>query len=89
MSSMSENRSAKVLVRRASQSVAGDETVQAQAGAGESAELELISTQMLKQILSSNDESGRSAIEEVAKTDVEGVLARHTETGYFEIIDDE
>ncbi len=84
---MSQNRSAKVVVRRAPPPVAGDKTPPARDG--ESAELELISTQMLKQILSSSDESGRFAIEEVAKTDVEGVLARHTETGYFEIIDDE
>ena len=89
MGNMSEHRSAKVLVRRASQSAAGEEIAQEPAETGESDELELISTQMLKQILSSSDEDSRSAIEEAARTDVDGVLARHTETGYYEIIDND
>lgn len=55
----------------------------------ESTEVELVSTQMLKQILSSNDPENRKAIEEAAKSAGEGVLARNPATGYFEIIEDD
>jgi hypothetical protein len=55
----------------------------------ESAELELVSTQMLKQILTSRDASERNAIEKVADTAIDGVLARDTGNGQFEIIDDD
>jgi len=54
----------------------------------ESAKLELVSTQTLKQILSSSDQQNRKAIEEAANTATDGVLARDPATGYFEIIDD-
>lgn len=89
MFAMGKNRSAKVLVRRSPDTTAGDKVSQEQVETGGSAELELISTQMLKQILSSSDDEGRAAIEEAARTEVEGVLARYTETGYFEIIDND
>ncbi len=55
----------------------------------ESTEVELVSTQMLKQILSSNDPENRKAIEKAAKSAGDGVLARNPATGYFEIIDDD
>ena len=55
----------------------------------ESADLELVSTQMLKQILSSRDASERQAIEKLANTPVDGVLARDPGNGQFEIIDDD
>ena len=55
----------------------------------ESTEVELVSTQMLKQILSSNDPENRKAIEAAAKTASDGVLARNPATGYFEIIDND
>ncbi len=55
----------------------------------ESAELELVSTQMLKQMLSCRDESDRKAIEEAADTAIDGVLARDPVSGDFEIIDDD
>jgi len=54
-----------------------------------SADLELVSTQMLKQILSSRDESDRKAIEEAADVATEGVLARDPSNGQFEIIEDD
>lgn len=55
----------------------------------QSAELELVSTQMLKQMLSSRDSSERDAIAQVADTSAEGVLARDTGNGRFEIIEDD
>lgn len=77
---MSDRKSAKVMVQRRSK-IAAD-------GDGR-AEVELVSTQMLKQILSSNDPENRKAIEEAAKSAGDGVLARNPATGYFEIIDDD
>jgi hypothetical protein len=76
---MGNEKSARVLVRRP----------QAGAKSGDSAELELVSTQMLKQILSSNDVENRKAVGVAAKTVGEGVLARDPATGFFEIIDED
>ena len=81
---MSDNKSAKVLVQRPSKIAADGD-----GRAVESTEVELVSTQMLKQILSSNDPENRKAIEAAAKTAGDGVLARNPETGYFEIIDND
>jgi len=78
-----------VLVRRQSDSTALDQTMMEEFRPVENAELELVSTQMLKQILSSNDAENCAAIENAANSNVDGVLARDTATGYFEIIDDD
>ncbi len=81
---MSDRKSAKVMVQRRSKFAAdGDDR------AVESTEVELVSTQMLKQILSSNDPENRKGIEKAAKSAGDGVLARNPATGYFEIIDDD
>lgn len=78
---MAEKKSIRVLVRRPSRP----------AGAAPDAdnELELVSTQMLKQILSSRDLENRKGIEDAARAGCEGVLARDPVTGFFEIIADE
>lgn len=55
----------------------------------ESADLELVSTQMLKVMLTSKNQQDRQAIEAVACGNDEGVLARNPENGGFEIISDE
>ncbi len=52
----------------------------------EEVELELVSTTMLKQILTSDEERQRV---EKAVEDKDGFLARNTETSHFEVIDDE
>ena len=52
-------------------------------------ELELVSTQMLKQILSSRDTTDARAVEDAANSASEGVLARHARSGIYEIIDEE
>lgn len=83
ISNMTEHKSTTLVVRRRAQAVAGNTTRRNET----SAELELISTQMLKQILSSADSENRAAIEEAANTEKDGVLVRDTATGYFEIID--
>ena len=74
---MGDNKSARVVVRRRSTAAKSDD----------SAELELVSTQMLKQILSSNDAENRKAVGDAAKTPGDGVLARDPATGFFEIIE--
>ena len=76
---MGDNKSARVLVRRRSTA----------AKSGDSAELELVSTQMLKQILSSKDVENRKAVGDAAKKPGDGVLARDPATGFFEIIDED
>lgn len=55
----------------------------------DSAELELVSTQMLKVMLSSRDARERQAIEDAANGSGDGVLARNPQDGQFEIIDDD
>jgi len=86
---MDEEKSGHLLVRRPSKRnpVRGDAPVQADPVA--SAELELISTQMLKQILSSSDDTDRKAVKDAVSGVAEGVLARDPANGLFEIIDDD
>jgi hypothetical protein len=83
--SMSDDIPARVLVRRPLRDNTGGEGRFAAAGT----ELELVSTQMLKQILSSKDGENRKAVGDAAKTAGNGVLARDPQTGYFEIIDED
>jgi hypothetical protein len=85
---MSGDTPNKVLVRRPSKIKTDSRGRSVWADPVESAKLELVSTQTLKQILSSSDEKNRKAIEEAANTATDGVLARDPATGYFEIIDD-
>ncbi|MGI9224677.1 MAG: hypothetical protein ACR2QX_09395 [Woeseiaceae bacterium] len=54
----------------------------------ETAELELVSTTMLRKVLESDDKKTRRRIEEVAKGK-DGVLAHDAEKNQFEIIDDD
>ena len=84
---MAENKSAGVLVRRPSAIPA--DGASAQADDGDANELELVSTQMLKQILSSKDLENRQGVADAASKEGEGVLARDPLTGYFEIIGEE
>lgn len=80
---MSRDNSARVLIRRPRRSKSDGDSD------GSNNELELVSTQMLKQILSSNDPENRKAVGDAAKATSDGVLARDPATGYFEIIDED
>ena len=82
---MSNDNPARVLIRRPSRGKTRGDASPAAADA----ELELVSTQMLKQILSSNDVENRKAVGDAAKTTGDGVLARDPATGYFQIIDED
>jgi hypothetical protein len=86
--SMSDDSSNKVLVKRPTKIKTDSRGRSVWADPIESARLELVSTQTLKQILSSSDAGNRKAIEAAASTATDGVLARDPATGFFEIIDD-
>ncbi len=85
---MSDDSKNKVLVRRPTKIKTDSRGRSVWADSIESASLELVSTQTLKQILSSSDEKNRKAIEAAANTTTDGVLVRDPATGLFEIIDD-
>jgi len=85
---MSDDTPNKVLVRRPTKIKTDSRGQSVWADPIESAELELVSTQTLKQILSSSDDKNREAIKDAANTATDGVLARDPATGFFEIIDD-
>jgi len=86
---MAENRLRRVLVQRPSRIRTDGHGRSAWADPVHSAELELVSTQMLKQILTSRDDTERKAVASAAKTSADGVLVRHPQSGSFEIIEDE
>jgi len=86
---MSEKPPPKVLVKRPSKVRTDDRGRSVWADPAESAELELVSTQTLKQILASDDPRNRKSIENLATTINDGVLARDPATGLFKIIDEE
>ena len=85
---MSNDAPNKVLVRRPTKIKTDSRGRSVWADPIESAKLELVSTQTLKQILSSSDDKNRAAIKDAANTATDGVLARDPATGFFEIIDD-
>ena len=85
---MADDYTATIRIRRPSKVTTDDRGRTVWVGEIEEAELELVSTAELKQILDSSDPASRSAIEEVASGGAEGLLARNTATGLFEIISD-
>ena len=78
---MADKNPKKVLIRRA-QKPGGP-------NADASDEVELVSTQMLKQILSSRDVANRKGVADAARAGRDGVLARDPVTGHFVIIEDD
>jgi len=85
---MAERTTRKMLVRRPGRIATEGRHGPAANDPDESAELELVSTQMLKVMLSSRDDSDRKAIAKAARATGEGILARHPSSGRFEIIDE-
>lgn len=55
-------------------------------GKVETVELELVSTMALRKILKTADGATQSEIRELAKSDKDGVLARDTATGHYQIV---
>jgi hypothetical protein len=85
---MANDYTATIRIRRPSKVTTDDRGRTVWAGEIEEAELELVSTSELKQILEASDPASRSAIEQVASGNTDGVLARNPATGLFEIITD-
>ncbi|MDX1403982.1 MAG: hypothetical protein R3192_05570 [Woeseiaceae bacterium] len=81
---MADHKSTGVRVKRPA--AIGDGASQKQANPDAGDEVELVSTQMLKQILSSRDPENRRGVTEAAHRDTDGVLARDPRTGYYTII---
>lgn len=85
---MADDYTATIRIRRPSKVTTDDRGRTVWVGEIRETELELVSTAELKQILESSDPASRSAIEQVASGQFEGVLARNTATGLFEIVSD-
>lgn len=85
---IADDYTATIRIRRPSKVTTDDRGRTVWAGDIQEAELELVSTAELKQILESSDPASRSAIEQVASGKADGVLARDPATGLFEIISD-
>lgn len=85
---MADDYTATIRIRRPSKVTTDDRGRTVWVGKVEETELELVSTAELQQILASGDPASRSAIEGVASGQFEGVLARNTATGLFEIVSD-
>jgi len=86
---MTDAETKKVLVKRPTRVKTAGRGRTVQADPVESAELELVSTQMLKVMLTSRDRSEMDAIEEAVSGNENGVLVRNPGSGSFEIISDE
>ena len=86
---MSDAKSKRVLVKRPARIKTDSHGLSVWADPVESAELELVSTQMLKVMLTSRDDTARKAIEAATVSTADGVLARHPASGRFEIIADD
>ena len=85
---MAEDYIATVRIRRPAKVTTDDRGRSVWAETIETAQLELVSTGELKAILQSGDDESRSSIERLLKSNDDGVLARNSATGLFEVISD-
>jgi hypothetical protein len=86
---MADDYTATIRIRRPSKITTDERGRSVWAGEIETAELELVSTAELEQLLASSDEKSRTAIEQALAGDAEGVLARDPTTGLFQIVSEE
>lgn len=86
---MTDDAGRRILVKRPRKVSTDGRKPSAWVDPAASTQLELVSTQMLKVMLSSRDKSNRKGIEKAANTAAEGVLARNPSNGQFEIIEDD
>ena len=86
---MSDDASRKVLVKRPTRITTDGHGRSVWADPVDSAELELVSTQMLKVMLTSRDQQDLDAIRAAAASAEDGVLVRNPEIGSFDIISNE
>lgn len=83
---MSEDFTRTVRIKRPSRVAPDERGRNVWVGKVETVELELVSTTALKKILSSADGKTQVEIRELAKSGKEGVLARDTATGHYQIV---
>jgi len=83
---MSEDFTRTVRIQRASRVAPDDRGRNVWVGKVETVELELVSTMALKKILQTADGQTRAEIRELAKGSKDGVLARDTATGHYQIV---
>lgn len=86
---MADEHTATIRIRRPSKVTTDERGRTVWAGEVETAELELVSTGQLEQLLAGSDEKSRTAIEQALRGDAEGVLARDPTTGLFQIVSEE
>jgi hypothetical protein len=86
---MAEEYTATIRIRRPAKVTTDERGRTVWAGEVETAELELVSTGQLEQLLAGSDEESRTAIERALQGDAEGVLARDPTTGLFQIVSEE
>lgn len=85
---MAEDYTATIRIRRPAKVTTDERGRTVWTGEVETAELELVSTAELKEILAASDDESRTAIERVAHGDTDGVLARDPTTGLFAVVSD-
>ena len=85
---MSDETTVKIRIPRPGKIKTDDRGRSVWAEPVETVEFELVSTHMLRTMLDADDARDRKAIENVADTAENGVLARNADKGTFEIIED-
>ena len=83
---MAEDFTKTVRIKRPSRVAPDDRGRNVWVGKVETVELELVSTMALKKILQTGDRQAQAEIRELAKSKKEGVLARDTATGHYQIV---
>lgn len=89
VTSMADEYTATIRIRRPAKIKTDERGRSVWAGEIETAELELVSTEQLEQLLAGSSEESRTAIEAALAGDAEGVLARDPTTGLFQIVAEE
>lgn len=83
---MAEDFTKTVRIKRPSRVAPDDRGRNVWVGKVETVELELVSTMALKKILQTGDGQAQAEIRELAKSKKDGVLARDTATGHYQIV---
>jgi len=86
---MSEDFTKTVRITRKSRVAPDDRGRNVWVGRVETVELELVSTTALEKILKTGDGEAQSEIRKLAASKKDGVLARDTATGHYQIVSDE
>jgi hypothetical protein len=83
---MSDDPTKTVRIQRPARVVQDERGRNVWVGKVETVELELMSSQMLERVLKSGDSQARSEIQNLAAGSEEGILARDTASGHYQIV---